>query len=327
MWLRACCFSLLVSQAALAGEPCQAPTSIKPPAAQPQAMASLHTEGKIYGPLQRRVVKARHDFPYMLALANQWQLSQNPQQLATLSHYFDAWVSHYQLSFNPIDESHFDDFLSAFAISRQGLPADIRQQTAHFIRNMVEGYLGLMQAHQLDKHNEWHNNWQSHRIKLVTLGAVALNDKKLLALAHQAFRQQLAKNIQPGGEVWDFQYRDALHYVVYDIEPLLRAALAANTQGQDWFREQGPQGQSLKQAVDWLTPYAKGEKQHQEFVHTKVAFDKKRQQAGVKGFFGLWQPDRAANVYWAASIFDSSYLPLAKKLRVKAPSWLLCYCH
>ncbi len=86
----------------------------------------------------------------------------------------------------------------------------------------------------------------------------------------------------------DFKERDALHYVVYDLEPLVRAALVAKSQGQDWLKLSGKDGQTLEAGLNWLLPYAKGEKTHQEFAHTTKRFDVARGNAGVGGFTGEW---------------------------------------
>ena len=84
------------------------------------------------------------------------------------------------------------------------------------------------------------------------------------------FLRHLSVNIAPDGEVVDFAKRDALHYVTYDLEPLTVAALAAKAHGQDWMHEQSVTHSSVAAGVDWLVPYARGEKTHEEFVHSHV---------------------------------------------------------
>ncbi|WP_042063084.1 alginate lyase family protein, partial [Acidomonas methanolica] len=73
-------------------------------------------------------------------------------------------------------------------------------------------------------------------VKLVTMMAVALDDTLLFDAARTLFRAQIAANIAPDGETLDFRERDALHYVVYDLQPMVQAALAARTRGEDWYR-------------------------------------------------------------------------------------------
>ena len=43
------------------------------------------------------------------------------------------------------------------------------------------------------------------------------------------------RNIDTEGRTYDFGQRDAMHYVVYDLEPLLMAASIAVAHGENWF--------------------------------------------------------------------------------------------
>ncbi len=67
-------------------------------------------------------------------------------------------------------------------------------------------------------------------------------------------------------------------------------------------------------AIDWLTPYAQGEKTHEEFVHSKVKFDAERAAAGMKGFAGPWDPAHSAALYQLAAALDPKYQPVFDKL-------------
>ncbi len=53
--------------------------------------------------------------------------------------------------------------------------------------------------------------------------------------AHQAFIAHLGRIIRADGTVLDFEERDALHYVVYDLEPPVRAAQAAGGVKIGWY--------------------------------------------------------------------------------------------
>ncbi|MFX5817457.1 alginate lyase family protein, partial [Acinetobacter baumannii] len=76
--------------------------------------------------------------------------------------------------------------------------------------------------------------WNSHRVKLAVLAAAALQDDRLWGRARQAFDAQVARNIRADGSTLDMEERDALHYVVYDLEPLVRAAQVAQGRGEQW---------------------------------------------------------------------------------------------
>jgi hypothetical protein len=149
-----------------------------------------------------------------------------------------------------------------------------------------------------------------------------LGDAKLFNRARRQFRDHLDRNLLPDGEPVDFRQRDALHYVVYDLEPLVRAAMAARLRGEDWLRVTGETGRSLALGLEWLTPYARGEQTHHEFVRTKVEFDRQRQVRGVPGFNGIWDRKRSTHLYWLATTLDPVYRKTAISI-APAPSWII----
>jgi len=117
-------------------------------------------------------------------------------------------------------------------------------------------------------------------------------------------------NIATGGRTYDFDQRDAIHYVVYDLEPLLMAASIAAAHGENWYGMPSLQGR-LAAALRWLEPYAAGDKQHDEFVHSTVRFDARRAAAHVKGYAGLWERGEASNLYRIASRLDPAFARIA----------------
>lgn len=294
-----------------------------PPAQAPQARAVLHTEGTLpHHGIRDESIAAKRDFGYMRDLALAWRLNHDRVALDRLAAYLGAWTGAYRPSFNPIDETGFDDVIDAYVLSAPDLPEAVRARTRQFLADMADGYLEQMAQHRSDAHGTWTNNWQSHRVKLATMAAAAIGDRARLAQARAAFVRQLDANLLPDGEVIDFRERDALHYVVYDLEPLTRAVLAAGRAGEDWTRLKGASGQTLGMALDWLEPFAAGRRTHEEYVHTSVLFDVQRREAGELGFSGLWKAKTAAALYWAASALEPRYLETARTLSPSPPPWL-----
>lgn len=297
-----------------------------PPAPEPQALAVIHTEGTLpHTGIHDESAAAVRDFGYLLDLALAWRDTQDAEALARLVTYLDAWVQRYRPSFDPIDETNLASLIVAYRLTAADLPALTAQRTQVFIQQLALGYLQRMEAHRGDVRGVWGNNWQSHRIKLVTLAATALNDPALFARARAAFVAQLSANLQPNGEVRDFAERDALHYVVYDLEPLVLAAAVAQGQGEDWLRLPGAEGQTLAAALDWLLPFAQGQRQHEEFRHSQVRFDAQRAAAGLPGFSGVWDPKGAKALYWSASLLDPRYVAVARQLGAAPPRALWAY--
>ncbi|AFC85618.1 Alginate lyase [Frateuria aurantia DSM 6220] len=290
----------------------------------PTPMPALHTEGTLpHQGIHDQSALARRDLPLMQHAALAWQVTGDPRWLQMARRYLFSWIGTYRPSLNPIDETGFDALIDTYVIIRPALDHLQREQTRNYLRDWAWAYVSAMRhpGHQ----GSWRNNWQSHRVKLVTLMAVATGDSRLFDAARQLFRQQLDINLLVDGEVLDYRQRDALHYVVYDLQPLLQAALAARTHGEDWYHWRNGRGASLASAIAWLLPYATGQRSHQEFVYSHVQFDAERARAGLPGFSGRFDPHKAGMIYWLAAEWDPALLPLARRLQPTPPSWLpLC---
>jgi hypothetical protein len=281
----------------------------------PGAIPKLHTEGTLPGKGIREIsLKAKEDQPIVLNLALAWRLTGDRAYLDQAGRYLEAWADIYQPSFNPIDETGFDTLLMAYDLTEADLPAATRAKVDALWRTMAAGYLDAMDA----KPRNFNTNWQSHRVKLATMAAFQTGDAALIARARAAFRAQVTANLQADGTVFDFHERDAIHYVTYDLDPLMMAALSAQAHGEDWFSWKSPVGASLPGALDWLAPFAKGEKTHIEFANSRIQFDRDRAAAGQKEYAPHpWDVSNAVGTYALASLMDARYRTLRDDLAVR----------
>jgi hypothetical protein len=278
----------------------------------PGAIPKLHTEGTLPGKGIREIsLKAKQDQPIVLNLALAWRLTGDRAYLEQAGRYLEAWADIYQPSFNPIDETGFDTLLMAYDLTEADLPAATRAKVDKLWRGMAAGYLDAMDA----KPKNFETNWQSHRVKLAAMAAFQTGDAKLIARARAAFRAQITNNLRADGTVFDFHERDAIHYVTYDLDPLMMAALSAQAHGEDWFAWKSPVGASLPGALDWLAPYAKGEKVHIEFANSKIQFDRDRAAAGQKEYEPHpWKVSNAVGTFALASLLNPRYRALRDDL-------------
>ncbi len=293
---------------------------------RPNPLAHVHTEGTLpHHGIREQSIAAEKDWPVMRQAALAWRLSGDPRYLRQVDDYLGAWADVYQPDFNPIDETNLDQLINAYALTADNLRLETRAASRRLISDLGNGYLARIQQFHGQNKGTQTNNWQSHRVKLITVAAAALGDRTMLEQAHQVFKQQITDNVLPDGSVIDFHYRDALHYVVYDLEPLVQAALAAKPYGGDWLNLKA-NGASLGAALDWLVPYANGQRSHQEFVHTHVQFDKDRAGVGEAGYSGTWEPKSSATLFWLAAQLDKRYLPVATQLAAHPADWIsACY--
>lgn len=324
--------ALLSSAPAFAGDWCPVPIDraqawlldhprpLPPKSLAPHPLAHVHTEGTLpHMGIRDQSLEAEHDWPVMLDAALVWHAGVNEKSYDIAHRFLLAWVDIYTPDLNPIDETNLDALIDTYAILADRLEPEERQRISAWLGRWGWDYVASI-ARAPKPGGIWTNNWQSHRIKLVTMIAAAIDDEKLFAEARRLFRHQIAVNLLADGQVMDFAERDALHYVVYDLEPLLRAALAARAyRDEDWYRWQAPNHASVARSVAWLTPYVTGEKTHAEFVHSKVAFDAQRAAAGVKGFTGAFDVKDAAITYWSAALFDPKLAAIAMRLDPDPP--------
>ncbi len=274
----------------------------------------FHVEGTLphQGTWDQSVIALR-DFPITLKLALAYRMTGDRAYLEAVDRYLSAWMGLYNVTLNPIDETGMDQLILAYDLTSSELSAETKAKMEVFLRGLATGYLGEIDKQKANKKVDI-DNWQSHRIKLLTMASFSLGEAGLIERAQTAYMEHLAVNIDSTGLVHDFLKRDALHYVVYDLEPLTMAALSAKAHGQDWFHAQAPNGASVPLGLAWLTPFALGEKTHEEFVHSKIGFDAARAKAGMKGFAGLWEPVSSLTLFQTASVADAKYLPVYDKL-------------
>ncbi|NUY03769.1 alginate lyase family protein [Paraburkholderia youngii] len=289
----------------------------------PHALAKLHTEGTLpHEGIYDQSVEAQKDLDLLRDAALAWRATSDDRFLKLVDRLLYAWVTTYQPSFNPIDETGFEGLILAYDMTASALPVKTRNAAMAFLTKFANGYIAQIDAQPRPLTGTFRNNWQSHRIKLIAMAAFTLDNRKMINAAQRLFVEHIGDNIAPDGSTIDFGERDALHYVTYDLQPLVTAALAARRHNRNWLQEKGANGATLLAALNWLVPFAMGAQTHEEFVHSNVAFDAKRREAGLPGYSGRWDPKNAAELFHLAARLDGRFTPVALQLAPTPPAWL-----
>jgi len=277
----------------------------------PAPLAKIHAEGTLpHEGIYDASVIAMQDINIMNLFAMTYRLTGDKTYLNKASEFLDKWIDIYDPSFNPIDETHFDKLILTHDLIQSHLSPELNRKAVRFFYVMANGYIErISKQPKIDI-----GNWQSHRIKLIVLSAYATNNTELINKSKILFLDHLERNLNADGSTYDFHERDALHYATYDLEPLLEAAIAFKAHGENMFDHKTTKGVSLRDAVNWLTPYAEGKVTHEEFVNSPVPFDKKRAKAGIAGYQGLWDRSSALLLYSLASALDPIYKKLSDSL-------------
>ena len=278
---------------------------------EPAPLPVVHTEGTLATTdSYKRANQSKRDWQLMSNLAGAFAVTGERRYLDRYEYYLSAWLTTYSISGNPIDETDLGWWLLAYRTAGGALPQPVQVRMRTFACDLSARY----QQRQPATRKTSTNNWQSHRVKLAVMGARVCGNEQLISGAITVFENQIRDNLLPTGAAIDFLERDAIHYVVYSIEPLLEAALFSQLYGTRIFSYAGPQAQSLSRTLDWLAPFARGEVTHEEFVRSTVRFDAERAAAGVAGFSGPFDRQNARYAYSLASQLDERWSNLSASL-------------
>jgi hypothetical protein len=247
----------------------------------PHPIGQIQTAGKLQGSDEKtQTAEALKDMPRLRALGLAYALTGGEDYRAQAGAFVTAWAKTCRPPENPIDATNLEPLLETYDLIRDKMEAGNRKLVDDWVRSVAQT---LLASDNPSKGTHW-NNWQAHRLKIVGLSAFLLGDADWEKTVLENLQALLDKNLNPDGTTLDFLGRDALHYQVYDLEPLIRTAiLFQRAQNLDLYHWKTDRGASLSQCVAFVVPFARGEKTHAEYVHTTVKFDLQRAQNHEKG--------------------------------------------
>jgi hypothetical protein len=296
----------------------------------PNPPDTILTEGILQGdPRKIRTWKSIEDMQKVYALAFAYKITDNTKYLTKAVDFLMAWANKNQPQGNPINDTNLDKIIFAYDLVKMNLATKDKtairswlikvgqQQIMSFDKALNKGALTHM------------NNWNSHRIKEVAQVAWSIDDEVMKVWVRDHYIKQVAVNLNPDGSSFDFHERDALHYHVYDVDPLLVAATILHRDkkfADHPYLFTSVTGSSLKASVNWLVPFFTGEKSHAEWINSKSAFDKKRAANGEKAYIAgtLFNPIEARTSIALAHYFDEEMLTYYQahiNNKSKFPSW------
>jgi hypothetical protein len=289
----------------------------------PNPIANIRSQGLLQGdPIKTASLKAVEDVWKMHALALVYRVDGKKAYLPKVREFLLAWARENKASGGPIDETKLEEAFIAYDLVRADLSKNDRQVIDAWLESIATAELNS--AYAAEPRSTARNNWNSHRIKVIVQIAKAIHTTKFDSAIAAELDKQFLRNLNPDGTSFDFHERDALHYHIYTLEPLLKAFIALNrADGRNYFDYQTPQGASVKRSVDFLVPFVTREKEHIEFANSKVAFDRARASNGEKGYQpAAFVPSRGIIVLALADYFDPSYGTLIAKVGDRYQNYL-----
>jgi hypothetical protein len=294
--------------------------------AEPNPMDTLRTEGLLQGdPRKTATWEALRDVHEMYALAVTYGVTRRREYLDKASVFLIAWADSNFSRGDPIDDTNLEPAIEAYDMLKDQLVPGERKRITRWFSRVADAEI---HARFNDSTRATaHNNWNAHRLKIVGEIGFAIGDKTLQAYAIAGIKEHIGRNLLPDGRSEDFVLRDALHYHLYDLEPLLKLAIVLKrATGVNYYTYQAPSGSSLQKSVEWLLPYLDGRQTHAEFVNSTVGFDKRRSQNGESSYKAgtMFEPKNGVPTLILAAYFNDKLMDLAGRLLgtdEKYPTW------
>jgi len=290
---------------------------------QPKPIDTIRTEGLLKGnPKKVKTQQALSDMGKMFALALQYRLSSDQKYLNKCVEFLAAWAKTNRPNGDPIDDTNLDEAVEAYDLIKTDLPAADKKQIEQWLSETA--WAEINSKRMKTGRATAINNWNAHRLKVVGEIGYALNMPQLINWTIENLKSHININLYPDGTSLDFKERDAMHYHIYDLEPMLKLAIIINrAKGPNFYTYESPKGSSIKKSVSWLIPYINGEKQHEEYVNTTVKFDHDRAKNNEPGFASgtMFKPELALPVLKLAVYFDPAQTDLLNRVNNKENNW------
>ena len=273
--------------------------------------------------------EAKQDFPAIFALAVTGFRGPEPlrsRSRAAAAAALNSWARVYRPTGNPIDEWFFVPLLQAADLLAGSLPPADRAKLlgwVHaFARRGDEFYAG-----RPARNPSRINNWMARRLLIRSVASTVAGDAAARAATPGLLRDFTAGNFVTGpsgerdGATYDFRQRDALHYHVAAVHPLVEMSLYTPDLVDTGARA------AIGSGLEFLRPFFLGECEHIEFARTTNAFDRERRDDGNPEFANQpWDRARGRVLLrlarasfpevrpWTEQIVDHRYDPRTKLL-------------
>jgi len=250
-----------------------------------------------------------------------WQVSGDQQAAQMLERHVLAWTNTYEITGNDVNENKFHPLLSAYYSLRTDFSDADRRRVDAWVETLGEHH-----ARAVRKSRHFTNRYTKH-IRLTAISGMILDRDEWIELAVDGIRRYVTESLNADGTSQDLERRDALAYHVSGLRPPLELAMLLGRRGRALYTWQSPEGASLKKSVEYVVPYAMGEKVHLEWVDTKVDLDRRRAAAGLEKYRPgkEYDPHDASKLMEAAAYFDPELMKVVRHLSeddaARFPTW------
>ncbi len=277
----------------------------------PRPIAVIQYEGLVNtDPRRIETVAHLNQMSEIAVLVRYWQATGDEDAAKTLRRLVAAWSETYEPTGNDVNENKFYPLLVAYHALRESFGESQRQRVDAWVQR-------IGQLHEKHVATSDHlTNRYSKSVRLLAMAGQILDRDDWIDSAKEGVKRFVRKSLYADGSSRDLNHRDSLTYHGSSLKPPMELAMLAGAEGVALYSWTSPAGGSLKKSVDFLVPYAMGEKTHAEWVHTKVDLDRRRAAAGIEKYRTgrLYEPTDALGVMEYASYFDPDLIRVVRHL-------------
>jgi hypothetical protein len=294
-------------------------------ARDPEPLALIHYEGLVHtDPRRVETVASLNQMGDIARLLRAWQVTRDPEIAAHLRALISAWTQTYAITGNDVNENKFSPLLMAYASLRETFSPEDRTPIDAWVEQ-----LGTVHAQRVEAAGQATNRYGKH-LRLTALAAAILGRDDWRQIAGAGAKRMIQQGLRPDGTSLDLERRDSLGYHGSAVKSLIEMSrLIPRTPGEptlyDWV---APSGASIRRSVDYVVPYATGEKTRQEWRNTTVELDRRRAAAGLAEYQPgrRYEPRQALTLMELASLYDPGLRPLVAELAgaeaARFPTWM-----
>jgi len=254
-------------------------------------------------------------------LIRYWQATGDLAAAKTLADWILAWFTTYEPTGNDVNENKFFPLLTAYYYLRDQFPEEEREQVDAFVEE-----IGELHAKAVKQSDHLTNRYTKH-VRLAAICGMILDRPEWVDTAQEGVKRFVTASLFGDGTSRDLRRRDTLTYHSSALRPPMQLAMLQGPEAIEIYTWENEKGGSIKKSVDYVVPYATGEKTREEWKNSKIGLDRRRAEAGLEKYQPgqLYDPKDATDLMELASFFDPSLhavvMQLSESDAERFPTW------
>lgn len=271
----------------------------------PEPIFEIRYEGLLdNNPARVKTVRHLVDMDKLALFSWHYAIYEDGRSLEKMKEFSLSWAETFKATGNPINENKLLPVVYAYIMIQSDLNREERETMRKWLIDMAVA--------EIDNDRVPLNNWETKRINLVGTIGIILENETFLSWAEERTRYYLEHALFSDGTSRDIRQRDAISYHVSGLKPLLQFLITLENErgrGRDFFHYSTTTGASIARSLDFVVPYARGEKVYRQWENSKVPLDQERASAGLEKYQPgvAYDPEQSYETMAMAGFFDSTY--------------------